>query len=184
MQQMKIKLIYQKKRKTIYNQIGNYFNSPEAVRLFNPKSDESVEDCLSRRIDFFDSILNNREDVSYIVNKESEDNCEVTSKQSIVMIRRILYLQNAYFIMLSNDVNELISFKRCCKKAIKQTNEIDVKIVKNSRTLMQWHRVFQNQEVFPHPNYYVEMGKTDKPIFLQTFPQVKIELCNWGTSKF
>ena len=34
------------KRKTIYNQIWNYFNSPEALRLFNPKSDESVKDCL------------------------------------------------------------------------------------------------------------------------------------------
>ena len=25
------------------------------------------------------------------------------------------------------------------------------------------------------------MGKTDKPIFLQTFPQVKFELSNWAT---
>ena len=61
-------------------------------------------------------------------------------------------------------------------------NEIGVKIIKNPRTLMQWNRVFRNQEVFPHPNYYVEMGKTDEPIFLQTFPQIKIELCNWTTS--
>ena len=35
--------------------------------------------------------------------------------------------------------------------------------------------------IFPHPNYYVEMGKNDEPLFLETFPQVKIELCKWAT---
>ena len=35
------------KRKTIYEEIGNYFTSPEALRLFNPNRDKSVEDCLS-----------------------------------------------------------------------------------------------------------------------------------------
>ena len=49
---------------------------------------------------------------------------------------------------------------------------------------MQWNCVYRKNEVFPHPNYYVEMGKTDEPILLQTFPQVKIELCNWVTSNF
>ena len=117
------------KRKTIYDQIGNYFNSLEALQLFQPKSDESVKDCSSQRINLFDGILNNREDVSYIVNKASEDNCKLNSKQSIVMIQRILHLQNAYFIMLSNDVNKPISFKLCCEKGIKQMNEIGIKLI-------------------------------------------------------
>ena len=129
----------------------------------------------------FDCILNNNEEVSSIVNKASEENCELSSKQSIIMLQRILYLQNAFFNILISDLDEPFSFKLCCKKAIKQMNEIGIKLVKNARTLMQWNRVFRHQEVFPHPNYYVEMGKTDKPIFLQTFPQVKFELSNWAT---
>ena len=47
---------------------------------------------------------------------------------------------------------------------------------------MQWNCVYRKNEVFPHPNYYVEMGKTDEPLFLETFPQVKIVLYEWATT--
>ena len=43
---------------TIIDKIGNYINSPEALILFNCKNDEMVDDCLSRRIEVFDNILN------------------------------------------------------------------------------------------------------------------------------
>ena len=46
---------------------------------------------------------------------------------------------------------------------------------------MQWNRIFCKHKVFPHPNHYVEMGKNDEPLFLETFPQVKMELCKWAT---
>ena len=51
------------------NIIGDYFNSTEATLLFCPQDDKSVEDCLSRRIDIFEDILNNKIDVSFIVKK-------------------------------------------------------------------------------------------------------------------
>ena len=60
-------------------------------------------------------------------------------------------------------------------------SEIGINIIKSYQTIMQWNRVFHKHEVFPHHNYYVEMGKTDEPLFLQTFPQVKIELSKWAT---
>ena len=45
---------------------------------------------------------------------------------------------------------------------------------------MEWDRVFCSNEMFHHPNYYVEMGKSDQPIFLQSFLEVKLKLneCN------
>ena len=80
------------KRKSIYEEIGNYFNSPEATILFNPQDDESVEDCLSRRIDLFDDILNNKVDISAIVNKACEIDCQLNVKQHMTIIQRVLYL--------------------------------------------------------------------------------------------
>ena len=61
-------------------------------------------------------------------------------------------------------------------------SEIGINIIKNYQTIMQWNRVFRKHEFFPHPNYYVEMGKNEEPLFLETFPQVKIELCKWATA--
>ena len=43
----KIQDLPPRKRKTIHEEIGDYFNSPEASLLFNPTDDESVEDSLS-----------------------------------------------------------------------------------------------------------------------------------------
>ena len=48
------------KRKTIVDKIGNYFSSPEALILFNCRDNEMVDDCLSRRIDMFDDVINHK----------------------------------------------------------------------------------------------------------------------------
>ena len=47
-------------RKTIVDKIGNYFNSPEALILFNCRDNELVDDCLSRRIDLFNDVMNHK----------------------------------------------------------------------------------------------------------------------------
>ena len=59
-------------------------------------------------------------------------------------------------------------------------DEIGVKTIKDYQTIMKWNRVFRTNEIFPHPNYYVEMGKSDQPVFLETFPEVKLELSRWA----
>ena len=40
---------------------------------------------------------------------------------------------------------------------------------------MQWNRIFRENEIFCHPNIYVELGKTETPLFLETIPEVKLE---------
>jgi len=59
-------------------------------------------------------------------------------------------------------------------------NEIGMKVIKDYQTIMKWNRVFRVNEFFPHPNYYVEMGKSNQPVFLETFPEVKLELSRWA----
>ena len=59
-----MKKFYKKiKNKSIKYIIGDYFNSSEATFLFNPNENELVDDCLSRQIDLFDNIINNKFDV-------------------------------------------------------------------------------------------------------------------------
>ena len=41
---------------------------------------------------------------------------------------------------------------------------------------MQWNRIFRENEIFPHPNIYIDMGKTENPPFLETFAEIIFEL--------
>ena len=92
------------------------------------------------------------------------------------MMQKIQYLRMAYLNVINSDLNTTISFKTCCDKAIEQMGEVGIKYIKNGNTIMQWNRVFRKNEIFPHPNIYVEMGKSENPLFLETFPEVRIEL--------
>ena len=35
-------------------------------------------------------------------------------------------------------------------------------------------------KMFPHPNYDTKMGKSDQPVFLKTFPEVKVDFNKWA----
>ncbi len=94
-----------------------------------------------------------------------------------MILQRIQYLQMAYLNVLNSNIDEPISFRKCCEQAIKQImSEIGIHVMTNYRTIMIWNRVFRTNEMFPHPHYYVEMGKTEQPVFLESFPEVQMEL--------
>ena len=58
--------------------------------------------------------------------------------------------------------------------------EIGIKVITNYKTVMTKNRVFRVNKMFPHPNNYIEMGKTDEPLFLESFPEAKIKLNEWA----
>ena len=169
-----------KEEEFIKNVIVNYFNSPEAKLLFKNKEGESVEECISRRIDMFDEILNNRKDISLLVNKAGEKNCEMNNTQFTLMTHRMHYLRNAYLQLLNVDTSKPISFQECCEEAIKKMNEVGIRTITNSKTVMQWNRIFRVNENFPHPNIFIEMDKTYRSPFLDTFPEAKLQIIQWG----
>ncbi len=74
-----------KKKNNILDIIGDYFTSSEARSLFNCRKDESAYDCLTRRIDIFDAILNNKDNIASIVNKATDDNCKLNENQLMTM---------------------------------------------------------------------------------------------------
>ena len=148
--------------------------------LFNFRDDELVDDCLSRKIYLFDDVLNQKRSVEDVVNKSSEDNGRLTSSQGIKMLQKIQYLRMAYLNVINSDLNKTVSFKTCCDQAIKQMSQVGVSYIKNANTIMQWNRIFRRSEIFPHPNIYVEMGKSETPLFIETFPEVRVELSKFA----
>ncbi len=86
----------------------------------------------------------------------------------------------AYLNVLNSNIDEPISFRKYCEQAIKQLNEIGINVMTNCRTIMIWNQVFCTNEIFSYAKYYVEMGKTEQPIFLESFPEVQMELSKFA----
>ena len=164
----------------IVNVIGNYFNSYEAKKLFNCRADESVEHCLSRRIGKFDEILNNREGISTIVNRGNEEDCKLSEYHLMLCFQRIQYLRTAYHIVLENKGRGNSSFIRCCKDSIDRCKSSGLTLINNPNILMKWNRFFRINEIFPHPNNYIEMGRKYHSPFLDSFPEAKLSLRDWA----
>lgn len=61
-----------RRRATILDVIGNWFSSTNAKNLFCVRDSETVYDCLSRRIDLFNDIINSKKCLTSIVNRATE----------------------------------------------------------------------------------------------------------------
>ena len=125
-------------------------------------------ECLTRRIDCFDEILNRKLDVSKKVNKAKTKDYEMSDNQKVLMLQRMQYLRCAYHNLLECDVNQRIKFSDCCNKAIKQMEMVGVRLMNNHQILMRWNRVFRQEECFPHPNTYVENSRTNQPVIIDS----------------
>ena len=173
-----------RRRLTIVDVIGDYNTSPEGRIIFNCKKNETVYDCLSRRIDQFNLIMNNKKCISTIVNKAREAHCEINSHQTILIINRMQYLKQAYLFMLekqSSGSNN--TFSNCCKKTIEYMSKCNgVNVIRNHEILMKWNRVFRLDEVFPHPNVNIQMGNTYQSELLEAFPEVKTMIQKWANN--
>ena len=164
-----------KRRKAfIQNQIGDWFSSYEAISLFNVCKDETVYDCLTRRIDLFEDVINSKQCVSSIVNRATEENCSLSLIQGFKIGQKIQYLRQAYLNVLSC-ADGHVNFQSCCADAIVTVSNNGHCEV-SSRLLMKWNQIFRCNEIFPHPNVYIQMGKEYQPLFLEAFPEAKLAL--------
>ena len=73
--------------------IGDYYNSSEGRILFTSK--KTIYNHLSRQNDHFNMILSSKICISTIVNKAEENNCEMNSHQTILIMNRMQYLKHA-----------------------------------------------------------------------------------------
>ena len=66
--------------------IGNYFTSITTKKLFGCKDNEEVYNCLSRRIDTFEKVINNNLQIWKVVNK-CDKKSEMTPSQIVTSIQ-------------------------------------------------------------------------------------------------
>ena len=63
---------------------------------------------------------------------------------------------------------------------MQQMSEMGTNIIKKSKTIMEWNRLFRTKELFPYLNIYIEMGEVWRTFVLETFSEVKIQLSKWA----
>ena len=86
--------------------VRDYFLSMEKKILFKCPENQTVYECLSRRIDCFDDILSRKLDTSEIIHKVEQKRCKMSPCQKTLMIQRMQYLQCAYKNVLSTNIYE------------------------------------------------------------------------------
>ena len=139
----------QKVTNIVAPQRANYFESPEAILLFNPMPGETVLECLSRRIEllktasFDDSCL---EQIVASINSLSD----LTIKQREILRMQCLCLKQAYESAIQFMNNK--TWHDCCQLAVEEVANIGIFSVKDKRTICNWNFEFRNREKLPVSN--------------------------------
>jgi len=90
--------------------VGDYFDSPEAFLLFEPKMDETVTACLGRRVEMLGEGASN-DDVLTMLCEDGESG-NITNKGMTHLRMQFLYLRKAYELAIQF-MNKK-TWKQCC----------------------------------------------------------------------
>ena len=167
--------------KLITDVIGEHSNDRKYRQLFNPKNSETVQQCLQRRISIFDHILNRKVSVSKIVNHAEKSEYEMNLDEKIAIFQRVQGLRLTYLYAIQHFKNRSFLWKICCKKAINDMIDTGNFLIGRCwQTISKWNRIFRINELFPHPNISIEMGKSYMPPFFEDFPEAKMKIRRWS----
>ena len=131
--------------------IGNiFFDSPEAKKLFHPRSkEESVLKCLQRRERaLFEATMDDIVLLHLI--KDSNVIEEITVSAREIIRYKCLYLRKAYEIAVQK--MNTITWGECCSQAVNELCNIGISFITYGRTIQRWNVEFCNKETFLEPN--------------------------------
>ena len=165
-----------KKQKVIEtgnNEKINYFESPEARLLFNPIPEETVLECIERRIELLsDASLDDDVLIKLVANVDS--NSFLTSKQREKLRTQCIYLKEVYEIAVNHMNN--ITWKECCAKSIDQVaRNIGKRMIKNEKTIRRWNIIFRKQELLEVSN----ARKSREPKLFVFFPETQEKMSKY-----
>ena len=166
----------------IANKIGGYWESRSAKDLFAPSSpDSDMFIALNVRVELLESVINSQSEVSEIVNRANENN--MTYGEAISILQKCFYLRCAYVLALDSMGNGSgVTWKKCCKQAIKKMRQEGLQKVSSWRSISRWNRIFRTNEIFPHPNVKIELKREYSPLFLELYPEAKDKIREWGSN--
>jgi len=142
------------------------FESTEAILFFNPKPDETVEECMERRIALFTEASGSQAEGYKLIVPDGDPNNWYTSSHKAFIHRRAVFMKMAYILALEKmttiDAKHAsgdkdggsFSFLMCCSQTVEDVYR-HLGIPKMAATtLMDWNRIFRVGEAFPHVNQF------------------------------
>jgi hypothetical protein len=113
----------------------DYWDSGEAIHLFNPAPDKLVKQCLCDRYKLLQDRIEDTNKVETIIKDWLTDNNATlyTAKQEAHIVKQCLYLQKAYAIAVQ--WMNAWSWKECCAEAIKLLHDCGINYISNEQTI-------------------------------------------------
>jgi len=141
-----------------------YFDSTEAKSVFCPKEDETVQECIKRRIEFLSSIITDPDGYSRLLAVSDDEDAVQTREPSLSQRHRMLHkamiLRLSYMYSLDM-MDKGHSFKECCQKAIDELKHAtSFELITDPNVVQRLNREFRENERFQPP--FQRSRKTDK----------------------
>jgi hypothetical protein len=131
----------------------SYWESPEANSLFLPVQNESIPECLMRRIQILGHCSSKAS--GWVDCVETHDKDGLCSEFNAHKIRQQCNLLSQAYIFALDHMNQHPDYDKvnktwadCCDKAIRHLNPLGIIAATNGRTIQTWHCEFCRQENF------------------------------------
>jgi hypothetical protein len=152
----------------------DYWDSGEAILLFNPPPGKSVKQCLCDRDKLLQDVIEDADKVETIIEDWLTGNSAklLTTKQERRIVTQCLYLRKAYEIAVQR--MNAWTWKECCVEAIKLLRDCGISYVRHERTIQRWHMFFRQNETLPNPQGHSK--KLLEPKVFDFFPELKLKI--------
>jgi hypothetical protein len=118
----------------------DYWDSGEAVLLFNPIPGKSVKQCLCERERLLQDIIDDVRKVTTVNEDGDADKTPLNARQQQRLVTQCLYLPKAY----ENAIQYMNAWTwhKCCEEAIESIRDLGISYICNEKTILHWHIFF------------------------------------------
>jgi hypothetical protein len=118
----------------------DYWDSGEAILLFNPIPGKSVKQCLCDRERLLQDIIDDVRKVTTVNEDGDADKTPLNARQQQRLVTQCLYLPKAY----ENAIQYMNAWTwhKCCEEAIESIRDLGISYICNEKTILHWHIFF------------------------------------------
>jgi len=157
-------------RRSIENTEGNYWDSPEAKKLFlgTTTDERSVQEVLKQRIERLQGVNRSPHGWKDLIERHDVDN--LCSPHDVFIIRQRCQILCLAYMFALEEMNSAKWVDDCCAQAIFVSNGMGVEAATSKRTVAGWNILLRaNQEHFPQPDPTIHKDKKPLPDLLEYF---------------
>ena len=156
----------------------DFFDRPVVSKIFGPRvNEETTRKKLERWIESLEMAEQRFDCFLTLVNKGQDEPPPNSCVPKMLMRMRVLRL--AYERAL-HTMEDGATWTSCCKYATERSR-ISKSGLQNWRTVQRANVAFRVSGKFPHPNWYIQIGKKPCPCFLAQYPEALPLLQKWAS---